>query len=199
MRYIFSIAIFAAHLPCLAQLVTKDTAPGSLWSDSGMNPFLDRTARRVGDLITIIISETSTASFNASTSLSKNDSNGLNNDFVNGFLNRIIGNVSTGGSSSNDGKGTTAQTGKLSARLTAVVKAITPQGNLVIEGTRSLVVNREIQSFQIGGVVRRDDVRADNTVLSENIADAEIKMVGKGAIYDRQRRGLLTRVLDWLF
>lgn len=202
-------ARFAAALAALsvlglsadAQVIDKNYESGSLWSNQ-TNPLIDRTARRVGDLITIIISEQSIASFSASTDLKKEDSSKVNTSFVGKFLSglfRPLSSASTGASSSNSGSGSTLQNGKLAARLTAVVKQVLPGGNLIIEGTRAVVVNKEIQTFKLSGVIRRDDVRPDNTVYSENIADADIRMEGKGAIYDRQRRGLLTRLLEWLF
>jgi flagellar L-ring protein precursor FlgH len=83
--------------------------------------------------------------------------------------------------------------------MSAIVTKVNPNGTLIIEGARSVVVNKETQLFKITGVIRREDVRPDNTVMSEAIADAQIKLDGKGTINDRQRRGLITRLLDWLF
>ena len=70
---------------------------------------------------------------------------------------------------------------------------------MLIEGARLVKVNNETQNLVLTGIVRPDDVRSDNTVASENLANAEIKSEGIGLIVDRQRRGLLTRLLDWLF
>ena len=83
--------------------------------------------------------------------------------------------------------------------MSAVIKKVLPNGNLVIEGTRFVKINKDIQTFILTGMVRKDDVRADNTVLSESLADADIKLEGKGPIADRQRKGILARLLDWLF
>jgi flagellar L-ring protein precursor FlgH len=49
------------------------------------------------------------------------------------------------------------------------------------------------------GMCRLDDIRLDNTLLSENLANAEIKSEGIGMIYQRQRRGFVTKLMDWLF
>jgi flagellar L-ring protein FlgH len=198
-RGVAASIVFALVGIANAQVIDKNYESGSLWSNHTTNPFLDRTARKVGDLVTIIISESSAASFSAATNTKKEDSNKLNNAFVNSLLSRLFPNVQTGASSSNSGSGTSTQGGSVTAKLTAVVKQVMPGGALMIEGTRTVVVNKEIQSFKLSGIVRRDDIRSDNSILSENIAEADIKMEGKGAIYDRQRRGLLTRLLDWLF
>ncbi|MBN8447306.1 MAG: flagellar basal body L-ring protein FlgH [Gammaproteobacteria bacterium] len=197
----FRLLAVIAMLPaiCVAQTIDKNDNPGSLWTPSTVNPFLDRTARRVGDLVTIVISEQSAATFTAATNMKKSDSNKLNLDLFCSFLNNILKPASSGATSSNDGSGTTTQNGKLSARITGVIKEVMPNGVMVVEATRSLVINKELQSFKLRGLVRRDDVSPDNTVMSEALAEADIRFEGKGAIQDRQRRGLLTQVMDWLF
>ncbi len=182
-----------------SQIIDKGDNPGTLWVQGADNPLLDRTARKVGDLLTIIISETSAASFNATSTTSKKDSTTIGKSIFNDFIGRFFSPAATSGTSATNGSGTSIQNGTVTARLTAIVKQVLPNGSLVIEGTRTVMVNRDLQSFKLSGIVRRDDVRADNTILSENIAEADIRMEGKGAIYDRQRRGLLTRLLDWLF
>ena len=70
---------------------------------------------------------------------------------------------------------------------------------MLIEGTRAIRVNKETQLFRLSGVIRRDDIRPDNTLLSESLADARIEVDGKGQVSDRTRRGVITRLLDWLF
>lgn len=70
---------------------------------------------------------------------------------------------------------------------------------MVVEGTRVIKVNKEEQMITFTGIVREDDVLADNTVLSERVAEAKITNLGKGLAADRQRRGIITRILDWLF
>lgn len=197
----FRLLGIIAMLPALsmAQTIDKNDNPGSLWTPSTVNPFLDRTARRVGDLVTIVISEQSAATFTAATNMKKSDSNKLNLDLFGSFLNNILKPASSGATSSNDGSGTTTQNGKLSARITGVIKEVMPNGVMVVEATRSLVINKELQSFKLRGLVRRDDVSPDNTVMGEALAEADIRFEGKGAIQDRQRRGLLTQVMDWLF
>lgn len=175
-----------------------DQNPGSLWNRSSRNSFMDRTARQEGDLLTILIREISSSSFSAQTSTSKSDSNSITKA-LGPLIESLIPAASTSGSGSSAGKGATSQTGSFTARMTAVVKQVMPNGNLVIEGTRWVHINKDTQVFTLTGIVRRDDVRSDNTVFSEHIAEAEIKATGSGAISDRQRRGILTRLLDWLF
>ncbi|KAA0235700.1 MAG: flagellar basal body L-ring protein FlgH [Armatimonadetes bacterium] len=172
--------------------------PGSLWPTHYINPMMDRTARAEGDVVTILISESTIASFAASTKASKSDDNAITRA-VGPLIDKLIPALSTAASSTVDGKGNTSQSGRLVARMTGIVKQVLPNGQLVLEGTRSVQVNKQVQTFRLTGVVRRDDIRSDNTVLSEHIAEASITVDGKGMISDRQQRGILTRILDWLF
>lgn len=181
-----------------AQVIEKNDNPGSLWSN-GRSYLTDRVARRKGDVLTIVISEQSVASFSANTSTSKKDTNDIEAKFPVKFLDQFLKPFSNSSSSSNDGKGSTSQNGKLQARITGVITEVTANGTMVVEATRTLMINKELQSFKLRGIVRPDDIAPDNTVLSESLAEADIRFEGKGAIQDRQRRGLLTKVLDWLF
>jgi flagellar L-ring protein FlgH len=181
-----------------AQGPVNDHNPGSLFVQGQVNPLLDRTAQRPGDLLTILIGEFSNSSFSAATSASKSESNRVNAS-LGPILSRLIPELGTSASSSMAGQGATSQSGRFVARMTVKVVEVLPNGNLIIEGRRWIQVNKELQSFKLTGIVRRDDVRSDNTILSEQIADAEIIAEGKGTIADRQRRGVITRLLDWLF
>jgi flagellar L-ring protein precursor FlgH len=70
---------------------------------------------------------------------------------------------------------------------------------LLIEGRRQLTVNAEDQFIVITGIVRTDDIAADNTIASQNIADARIVYTGEGVINDKMRPGWLTRAVDWVW
>jgi len=173
--------------------------PGSLFNAGARNAFVDSVARRVGDVLMVVIDESSTANFAATTEASKNDSNSISTQFFNSFLDHLIRPMNTNGQSKVAGDGKTTQTGKMNATMSVVVKQVMPNGNLVIEGTRSLITNKQTQTFVLSGIVRQEDVLANNTVSSDKIAAAEIKMDGSGMISQRQRKGILTQVLDWLF
>lgn len=173
--------------------------PGSLWSDATSNPLLDRIARNAGDILTVIISETSSATLTAKTTAAKQDSTTVDPVRLFSWLSLTPNALTTSATNSNSGDGATLQNGRLTARVTVLVKQAHPNRTLVIEGTRTVVINKETQTFRLSGIVRRDDIRPDNTLLSEKIAEAQIAMEGKGLLNERQRRGILTRILDWLF
>lgn len=177
---------------------------GSLFPRTGYkNPFVDRTARNVGDILTVVVSENAISNVSASTSARKKDSNSVQAPFISALkipiLRQIIGDLSTGADSSVSGQGNSTNSSQLQARVAVIVKEILANGNMVVEGTRWVKVNREETNITFTGIVRRDDVRADNTVRSENVAEAKITNISKGLIAERQRKGFLTRILDWLF
>lgn len=189
-----------------AAIAQSDQDAGSLFNRGQKNPYLSRTAKNVGDILTIVVSETSSANYTVSTTASKQDDNSVAKavlPFVSALkiplLDQLLGGLTTGAQSSNAGNGATTQSGKFTARVTVMVKQVLPNGNMVIEGTRMIKVNREEQQITFTGIVREDDVLADNTVLSEKVAEAKITNLGKGLAADRQRRGIITRILDWLF
>lgn len=192
------LLMVAAVASASAQDPGKNDNPGSLWNSEARDVLRDRIARREGDLITILIQEVSSSSFNASTNASKNDATNVAKG-LGPILGNLIPALSIGADSKVDGKGSTQQTGRFTARMTAIVKQVLPNGTMVIEGTRAITTNKETQVFVLRGTIRQEDVRADNTILSESIADAVIKADGKGMISDRQRKGILTRLIDWLF
>lgn len=193
----FFIAL-SMSLAAIAVAQVDDQNPGSLWPRTYVNPLLDRTARIEGDVVTILISEISSGSFSASTTAEKKVDNSITRA-LGPIIGGLIPNLATAADSKNEGTGATLQSGRLTARMTAIVKKVFPNGTMLIEGTRTVQVNKETQTFKLCGLIRRDDIRSDNTVLSENIAEAQIKVDGKGQVSDRTRRGILTRLLDWLF
>lgn len=173
--------------------------PGSLYSNGSENPYLDRVARKVGDILMIEIVESSSATFTAATNTSKSDGATASVDILKGFFNRLFAPLSTNGSGSSAGSGDTSYKSKMTTEMSAVVKKVMDNGMLVIEGTRTLVTNKETQTYVLSGIVRQQDISSMNTVPSNRIAEAEIKLMAKGAVGDRQRRGILTQLVDWLF
>lgn len=169
-------------------------AASSLWG--GESLFTDKKARRVGDLVTLIIVEQAEATHSASTGSSK----GANLNI--GPFTGIIADFPTLGAAASDrfeAGGTTRRGGSLRAQMTAKVVEILPNGNLLIEGRQGISINDERQELIVSGIVREQDIRADNTVLSTYLADAQITFTGTGAIGNKQTPGLLTTLFGWLF
>lgn len=189
-------------------IVKPDYTPGSLWpgENSRNMLFTDNKARYVNDIVTIIIDESSSGQNQASTNSSKNSQTnsgisamlGLETSIIKGNAN-LGGKIAVGGESTSTLKGTgdTSRGGKLQARLTARVVRALDNGNLLIEGRRQLTLNAEDQFIVITGVIRPEDITAENWVLSSNIADARILYTGSGVVADKQHPGWMTRALDY--
>jgi flagellar L-ring protein FlgH len=94
------------------------------------------------------------------------------------------------------GQGSTTRSGQLQASLTARVCEVLPNGDLVIEGTKDVTVNRERQSLTIRGVIRTRDVSPYNVVFSTAISHMEVKFDGKGVVSDANKPGFLYWLLS---
>jgi flagellar L-ring protein precursor FlgH len=199
----FGLAAFAFAWPawtCRADEPNASRSNGSLWGRNSRSLTADIKAHQVGDTVTIIVQETATATSSATTKTSRTDSakfDGLTSPFR--TLNRLLGAVGTSASASVNGQGQTNRSGTLVTKLTAVVKEVLPNGNLVIEGTRTVGVNAEKQKVVITGIARPQDIGPDNTISSISIANATIQYDGKGPVGDRQRKGLISTIFGWLF
>ena len=98
-----------------------------------------------------------------------------------------------------DGTGQTVIQGQLSTKITASVVEVRPNGHLVIEGSRLIAVNKDEDQITLHGVVRPEDIAADNTVLSTYLAEARISYNGKGPVRGAAHRGIFNRILSWIF
>jgi len=180
---------------------------GSLWSDNAQlnNLYADAKARGVGDIVTIKIVESSKASNSASTSTGKNSAFSLG---IDKFLGLEAGYPSPGHSfnpfsrieggmkNAFDGKGDTTRKGDLTAYMTAKVIDKLPNGNLVIAGSREVMINNEKQLIVLTGTIRERDISPDNVIQSTYISDAKIVYTGVGDVDDTQRQGWLARFLN---
>ncbi|MHB8910361.1 MAG: flagellar basal body L-ring protein FlgH [Syntrophales bacterium] len=188
------------------------TAPasGSIWPGENARNllFADRKARYVNDIVTIIVNEQSQGGNKATTNTGRDTKTtagisallGMDTQLINNNAN-LGGKIEIGGSSTNSLKGTgdTTRGGNLIARLTARVTRVLENGNLMIEGRRQLTVNAEDQFIIMSGIIRPEDITAENLVYSQYIADARIVYTGNGVINDKMRPGWLTRVSDWVW
>jgi flagellar L-ring protein precursor FlgH len=198
---------------------SPDDSDGSLWNDRG--PFGDLfvlpKARRVGDIVTVKIVESSSATNQANTVTERDSSLSASIDAFLGLEQKYLntahpdydagrnfnpfGAIRGGMASEFDGSGATSRSGDLTAFMTARVTEVLPGGNLRIEGSREVEVNNEKQLISLSGFVRVRDIAPDNVVLSTFISDARIAYSGEGDIDDRQRPGWMANFLNkiWPF
>lgn len=188
---LFGIVVAAAPSPA-------GRYDGSIWSKRDL--YRNRKASEVGDLVTILINESASAGSQAQTKMEEGAQQNGGVGSGTGLF-KWIDAFSLGTSSSNnyEGKGSTSRQGSLNARMSAAVVEKLPNGVLRVSGTREVMVNQEKQRLTLTGLVRPEDVRADNTVLSSFLAEARISFDGKGTVHGAQSPGILTRILGLLF
>ena len=201
------------EIMCEINEAPQRTYEGSLWQDNGPlgELFMNPKARRVGDIVTISIVESSSASNNADTNTSRTSSIsasltnllGLENStsFPSGSGFTPFGSIQGSTNNSFQGSGTTNRSGELAASISARVTEALPNGNLRILGKREITINNERQHIALTGIIRPRDISPDNVILSTYISDARIAYTGTGVINDRQNPGWFARVLDsvWPF
>jgi len=174
---------------------------GSLWSPTALFSDLaaDLRARHRGDVITIAVSESTSAvsSGTVKTSRASNVQSSIANLVGITKATGPLANLAQFGTTTSlNGQGTTTRDTTLTTTLSAVVTQVLPNGNLVIQGTRNLGVNSENQVVAVRGIIRPIDLDTTNTVLSSRIAQMEIHVNGKGVVADSIRRpNILYRIL----
>ncbi|MFO1497067.1 MAG: flagellar basal body L-ring protein FlgH [Verrucomicrobiota bacterium] len=179
----------------------------SLWKESTSTSMVsDKRAHAVGDILTIVVQESNTASKDNSTKTAK--SSGVDASISSFFYaptasglltkNGQLPALKLSGKQDFSGGGQINNSERITARIAVKVVDILPNGNLVIEGTRQTSFAGETQDAVLRGVVRSEDVQSNNTVFSYNVADATIRYVSKGSVSDSQRKGWFTRILDKL-
>lgn len=185
---------------------TEQPSKGSLFlaDRAGTYLFADHRAMRVGDIVTVRISERADARRGTSTDLSRVSDTSIK---LRAFLGMLSSVAKTAGITNDEflgggtsttfqGKGAISRSEKLTATVPAIVREQLPNGNLFIEGHRVVLVNNEEHHFYISGLVRPVDIKGDNSVESSQIADAEIEFTGRGVMSDKQEPPWLHRGLD---
>jgi flagellar L-ring protein FlgH len=168
-------------------------ANGAIYQQAqSLSYFEDPRGHRVGDVITIRLTEAFNASKTASTQTQKDNSTLLAPPLFGGKM-PIGGDTSLTAKRSFTGNGTATQQNALTGSITAVVTEVLPNGNLLISGERALQLNQGEEFVRVQGVVRVIDVQADNSITSDRIADARISYNGQGVIDASNKQGWLAR------
>jgi len=193
-------------LPALAA-----TFPGlaaradSLWTSPGgehISMFADRKAARVGDIVTVVVSESAAAQ---STQNKESTRTSTVNDAVGQFVfpgglthNGVAPSIQMTGKSDYTGGGQVTNTQSVNSRAAVLVTDVLPNGNFVIEGARRVTFSGETQYIVLHGVIRVDDIGSDNTVNSTNVAEARVEVVSEGALSDAQKLGWFSKLYEML-
>ena len=167
----------------------------SLWNDR-VNWVADQRPSRVGDIVTVLVDEQTDTRDRATTDVKKSSNSSVSDGLgILSFIRRI------GFDTANDAKGEGSIERKHYGKTTisCVVTDVLPNGNLVIEGTRDVRTSEETLQLQLVGVIRPQDVNANNQIRSSLIANAELGIKGRGALSRTQKPGLITQVLQAIF
>lgn len=184
------LAAYLQHVSAKPLVPTAPT-PGSLWTDTGRlaNMVTDYKASRVGDLVTISVSQnlSATTTGNVSTNRAFTASSGIS---------ALPGHIKTSGVTNLfsptsaqvlSGKSQATSQTALSTTLTGRVAAVLPSGTLVVEAERQITMANEHETVILRGLVRPGDLDAANTVASNNVGDLEIEVKGKGVVSEGVR------------
>jgi flagellar L-ring protein FlgH len=202
MRNILLIGIFL-----LGIMMPGPAGSTSLFDEDGCDLFTCDIASDIGDLVTIVISESTQATSRSSTQTDKS----LNTDgelSVEGFLQWItdlpptispIEDLTFTPQEQFSGDGRVTTSGAFTTRVTATVIDRLPNGNLVIRGVREITIAEDTATLSIEGVIQPQDLTSDSTIFSYQISELSLDYQGTGIIADRQHDGILSRLFNFFF
>lgn len=174
---------------------------GSLFKANYVNNiYSDSKAHKVGDIISVILSESTQAKKNAKTEFKKANSALL--DPITGFGGTSINfkgdALQFGLNQESDFKGDSKadQGNSLSGNISVHVLRVLPNGNLMIRGEKWMTLNSGDEYIRLTGVIRAKDIGSDNTIISSKVANARIQYAGTGAFAEVQEQGLITKFFN---
>lgn len=182
--------------PPMAALPTPEGRAGGVFQ-AGYNWSLtaDRRAYRVGDILTVILEESTQSSKQAKTDFDKNSSIDIGAPTVFGKTKDKL-ESSADANRSFDGGASSQQQNSLHGSITVSVHQVLPNGVMEIRGEKWLTLNQGDEYIRLSGLVRADDIENDNTVSSQRIGNARISYAGRGALSDANAAGWLTRLFN---
>ena len=178
----------------------------SLWTkETAVSLYTDHKANRVGDIITVLVMESNSASRNTSTKTEKkSDLSASISSFVNGNIQDKLfpgggatvqkPELGTTSQTKFEGKGAINNSGTLNSRFAVRVVDVLPNKNLIIEGVRRTSFSGESQTIVLRGTVRPQDVTPVNTVYSYHLADVSIALKDEGTVSDVQKKGWFSKL-----
>jgi flagellar L-ring protein precursor FlgH len=190
-------------------------SPNSLWRTGARAFFEDQRARRVGDILTVIVEITDKAELDNATKRNRDNEENAGIAKLGGYelsslLERVLPRgvdvsdldlskfVSATSDSKSEGGGVIDREEKITMKMAAVVTQVLPNGNMVIEGRQEVRVNYEMRELIVAGVIRPEDITSRNTIPISKIAEARVSYGGKGQITDVQQPRYGQQFLDIL-
>ena len=185
-----------------------NTVDGSIYNSTSSGFFAgDRRAKSIGDILTVSLNESLSASKSTTNTTSKTDTFGVTlpplvfnqNPVVNAGTSILGGgkgtdsltaaDVAAGANQSFAGAGTAAQTNTLTGSMTVTIIKVFPNGNLEIKGQKKLRITEGTEHIRLSGIIRPEDISTTNTVSSAKIAEAQIEYVGAGILDSATKPG----------
>ena len=180
----------------MPEIVEASYQSNSLFSNEARGFFKDQRAHKIGDILTVLVTIKDSAQIANGTDRSRSSSNEANigtslgslfGTNVPGVDVSATGGITTGGDMTDSGMGSVNHKESIETQVAAVVTQRLSNGNLVIEGRQEVRVNFEVRDLIVAGIVRPEDIHADNTIPSSKIAEARISYGGRGQITDVQQ------------
>lgn len=199
MKHICLVIIALActwNMPARAQgLFSDPSEASSLYQDRK-----PRRASKIGDILTVLITENTTATNRSNTDTKKENTTGINSEQGIGPLSFIPGfGLNSSASTAYKGNGSTTRSQQIQARVSVTVVGLKPNGDLIVEGNRVIDINGEREAVFLSGAVNPKIIPATNTIESYRISDLQVSYKGKGIIHEGVRPGIFVRVMNWIF
>lgn len=185
---------------------TSQTNPGAIYHPgTAQMLFQDKKALRIGDIITIILSESTNASKNADTELKKDTSinfgaptifNGADGSPITFGAGTTDLGINYTGANAFKAETDTKQSNQLSGTITVTVHQVYPNGNLFVKGEKWISLNQGSEFIRVSGIIRPEDISKDNQIQSNRIANASISYGGTGPLAEVNEEGWLSRFFN---
>jgi len=211
--YLLPVSLLSACSPQVEQKMSLSYEPvypmimeeaaklpdGAIYSSKASGIFAtDRRASKIGDILTVAFAESfqATKSQNAATSKSTANEVDLPSIILGSNIEDRISQALTSSSDrSFSGSGSTAQSNSLTGQMSVHIVGVLPGGNLEILGQKRLVLNKGDEYIRVSGIVRPEDIAANNVIFSDRIASANIQYIGAGDIADTANQGWLNGLI----
>jgi flagellar L-ring protein precursor FlgH len=198
----------ANYRPMTMPMPKAETSPNeanSLWRAGSRAFFKDQRAAQVGDIVTVVVSMTDSASLNNVTTLTRGSGEQAGIPDFAGLTSRLGTTIadpskliSLSSSNNSAGNGQLKRNEAVTLRLAGVVTQVLSNGNLVVVARQEFVVNSELRELKVTGVIRPQDIASDNTVVHDRMAEARIQYGGRGQMTDVQTNRWGQQLMDIL-
>lgn len=178
----------------LAAASLQPSFGNSLFNEASYKPLVaDKRAGEIGDTVTILVMESAQAKSSAGNSTESSSGMQVNARSPQGQWPYGVGVAATSG-----GDAAINRNGFVKAQITAVVQSRDANGNLEVMGNQEITIDGEVQSMEVRGWIRPNDISANNVVPSFRLFNARIRFEGEGSMSENQKSGFFSRVVNWL-